>query len=69
MEQVNPSSDEKSAKTEQERDTFACNRAVIEGAVLLSPPASIDQMCGGGFFRDSVTLVSGATGTGKALLV
>lgn len=29
----------------------------------------LDQMCGGGFFRDSVTLVSGATGTGKTLLV
>ncbi|MBS0222924.1 MAG: circadian clock protein KaiC [Proteobacteria bacterium] len=30
---------------------------------------AIDDMCGGGFFRDSVTLVSGATGTGKTLLV
>lgn len=30
---------------------------------------AIDEMCGGGFFRDSVTLVSGATGTGKTLLV
>ena len=29
----------------------------------------LDQMCDGGFFRDSVTLVSGATGTGKTLLV
>jgi circadian clock protein KaiC len=29
----------------------------------------IDEMCSGGFFRDSVTLVSGATGTGKTLLV
>ncbi|MFN3727691.1 MAG: circadian clock protein KaiC [Allosphingosinicella sp.] len=28
----------------------------------------LDRMCGGGFFRDSVTLVSGATGTGKTLL-
>src|SRR5688500_4770477 len=26
-------------------------------------------MCGGGFFRDSVILVSGATGTGKTLTV
>ena len=29
----------------------------------------LDAMCGGGFFRDSVVLASGATGTGKTLLV
>lgn len=29
---------------------------------------SLDKMCGGGFFRDSITLVSGATGCGKTLL-
>ena len=29
----------------------------------------LDSMCGGGFFRDSVILVSGATGTGKTLAV
>jgi circadian clock protein KaiC len=29
----------------------------------------LDEMCGGGLFRDSVTLVSGATGTGKTLTV
>jgi len=29
---------------------------------------TLDELCGGGFFRDSVTLVSGATGTGKTLL-
>jgi circadian clock protein KaiC len=27
----------------------------------------LDTMCGGGFYRDSVVLVSGATGTGKTL--
>lgn len=29
---------------------------------------NIDRMCGGGFFRDSIILVSGPTGTGKTLL-
>ncbi|MFA6807836.1 MAG: circadian clock protein KaiC, partial [Eubacteriales bacterium] len=29
----------------------------------------LDDMCGGGFFRDSIVLVSGATGTGKTLTV
>ncbi len=28
----------------------------------------LDRMCGGGFFRDSVILVSGPTGTGKTLM-
>ncbi|MDH5695056.1 MAG: circadian clock protein KaiC [Dehalococcoidia bacterium] len=29
----------------------------------------LDKMCGGGFFRDSIILVSGATGCGKTLMV
>lgn len=28
----------------------------------------LDRMCGGGFYRDSIVLVSGATGTGKTLM-
>ena len=34
---------------------------------VTSGSAELDRMCGGGFFRDSVILVSGATGTGKTL--
>jgi circadian clock protein KaiC len=30
--------------------------------------ANLDSMCGGGFYRDSIILVSGATGCGKTLL-
>lgn len=29
----------------------------------------MDDLCGGGFFRDSIVLVSGATGAGKTLIV
>lgn len=29
----------------------------------------LDQMCGSGYFRDSIVLVSGATGNGKTLMV
>jgi circadian clock protein KaiC len=36
---------------------------------ISSGNSDLDEMCGGGFFRDSVTLVSGATGTGKTLTV
>lgn len=35
---------------------------------ITSGNPELDQMCGGGFFRDSIILVSGATGTGKTLL-
>jgi circadian clock protein KaiC len=36
---------------------------------ISSGSKELDAMCGGGFFRDSVILVSGATGTGKTLTV
>jgi circadian clock protein KaiC len=30
---------------------------------------TLDQMCGGGYFKDSVILITGATGSGKTLMV
>lgn len=36
---------------------------------LSSGIPDLDKMCNGGFFRDSVVLLSGATGTGKTLMV
>lgn len=36
---------------------------------ITSGKEALDSMCGGGFFRDSVILISGATGTGKTLMV
>lgn len=36
---------------------------------ITSGNADLDAMCGGGFFRDSIVLLSGATGTGKTLMV
>src|SRR5205085_11417414 len=36
---------------------------------ISSGSAELDEMCGGGFFRDSVILVSGATGTGRTITV
>jgi len=36
---------------------------------ISSGNAEFDKMCGGGVFRDSIILVSGATGTGKTLSV
>jgi circadian clock protein KaiC len=35
---------------------------------ITSGQEELDRMCGGGFFRDSIILVSGATGTGKTLM-
>ena len=35
---------------------------------ITSGNTELDEMCGGGLFRDSVILVSGATGTGKTLM-
>jgi circadian clock protein KaiC len=35
---------------------------------ITSGNSELDAICGGGFFRDSVILISGATGTGKTLL-
>jgi circadian clock protein KaiC len=35
---------------------------------ITSGSDELDRMCGGGFFRDSVILVSGPTGTGKTLM-
>lgn len=36
---------------------------------ITSGNTELDLMCGDGFFRDSIILVSGATGTGKTLMV
>jgi circadian clock protein KaiC len=38
------------------------------GLRITSGNAELDRMCGNGFFRDSIVLVSGATGTGKTLM-
>jgi circadian clock protein KaiC len=42
-------------------------RALTQRVSIGTP--EIDEMCGGGLFRDSIVLVSGATGTGKTMLV
>ena len=36
---------------------------------VTSGNSELDKICGGGFFRDSIILVSGATGNGKTLMV
>ena len=38
------------------------------GIRVTSGNQELDAMCGGGFFRDSIILVSGATGTGKTMV-
>lgn len=38
-------------------------------ARISSGVETLDRMCGGGFFKDSIILATGATGTGKTLLV
>jgi circadian clock protein KaiC len=38
-------------------------------ARISSGITTLDEMCGGGFFKDSIILATGATGTGKTLLV
>lgn len=38
-------------------------------ARISSGVITLDKMCGGGFFKDSIILATGATGTGKTLLV
>jgi circadian clock protein KaiC len=35
---------------------------------ITSGNRELDAMCGGGYFRDSILLISGATGTGKTLM-
>jgi len=52
-------------------------QAIPVGSMALAQPSTdrritsgsleLDEMCSGGFFQDSVTIVSGATGTGKTL--
>jgi circadian clock protein KaiC len=49
---------------------FTAQRLTQESSTkrVTSGIKELDRMCGGGFFRDSIVLVSGATGTGKTLL-
>jgi circadian clock protein KaiC len=43
-------------------------RRALTDRVSIGKPR-IDEMCGGGIFKDSIVLVSGATGTGKTMMV
>jgi circadian clock protein KaiC len=40
----------------------------LSGRISIGKP-EVDEMCGGGLFRDSIALISGATGTGKTMMV
>jgi circadian clock protein KaiC len=48
-------------------ETGLKSRALTERTSIGKP--QVDEMCGGGIFRDSIVLVSGATGTGKTMMV
>jgi circadian clock protein KaiC len=48
-------------------ETGLKTRALTERVSIGKP--RVDQMCGGGVFRDSIVLVSGATGTGKTMMI
>jgi len=47
-------------------ETARKTRALNERTSIGKP--QVDEMCGGGIFRDSIVLVSGATGTGKTMM-
>jgi circadian clock protein KaiC len=47
-------------------ETSLKTRALSDRASIGKP--QVDEMCGGGIFRDSIALVSGATGTGKTMM-
>jgi circadian clock protein KaiC len=48
-------------------ETGLKTRALTERTSIGKP--QVDEMCGGGIFRDSIVMVSGATGTGKTMMV
>jgi circadian clock protein KaiC len=48
-------------------ETGLKTRALTERTSIGKP--RVDQMCGGGIFKDSIIMVSGATGTGKTMMV
>ncbi|RCG32442.1 circadian clock protein KaiC [Sphaerisporangium album] len=46
---------------------FLASRETASSARVSSGNAELDRMCGGGFFRDGIVLVSGPSGAGKTL--